>query len=330
MVKKILVLIFVALGLIFLGQHIFNLTYKFPEKVEYGVTFSPQYAKYLNLDWKEVFIKSLDELKIRNFRLPTYWSFIEKIEGKLDFQEVDFMLLEAEKREAKVILTLGFRQPRWPECYLPSWAKDLKLEQKRAKILNFIQATIERYEDREAIWAYQIENEPFLPFFGEDCDKGDVGFLTEEINLVRSISQKPIIISDSGELGTWIAPIQYSDIFGTTLYREVYNSIMGYFSYPTLPYLYNLKSQIIGTIFAPKNQKTIIVELQAEPWIGTKDLENNPEKMAEVFSVKEMESYVKFAKDTGFSEVYLWGVEWWYFMAKNGHPEYLDFAKTLF
>lgn len=316
--------------LAFLGQTIFNATYKFPQKITYGVTFSPKYAEYLSLDWKQIYIESLDELNIKNLRLPTYWSDIEKKMEEFNFEDVDFMIDEAEKRGAKVILVVGFRQPRWPECYIPFWARRLGLKEKRANILQFIQKTIERYEDREIIWAYQIENEPFLMFFGEDCDKGDEVFLKTEVDLVRSSSNKSIIVSDSGELGNWIIPMQLSDIFGTTLYRDVYNPLMGNFSYPIFPYLYNLKSQIVKNLFAKSNQKTIIVELQSEPWIGTDDLRNNPQKQAQFFPVKKLKKYMDYARKTGFDTQYLWGVEWWYWMRKHNNPQYLEFARKLF
>ncbi|MEK7617060.1 MAG: hypothetical protein AAB414_03315 [Patescibacteria group bacterium] len=330
LVIKIGLTFIAVIVLVFFGQVIFDTVYQFPKNLNYGVTFSPQYAKYLDLDWRQTFIKSLNELKVRNFRIPTYWSELEKEEGEFNFDDVDFMLDEIEKRQGKVILVVGFRQPRWPECYLPSWTRGLSLEEKRAKILNFIKATIERYENRDSIWAYQVENELFLPFFGEDCDKGDEESLKQEVDLVRGLSDKYIIISDSGELGNWIIPMQFSDVFGTTIYRDVYNSIMGYLTYPILPYLYNVKSQVIKNIFAPKNQRTIIVELQAEPWIGTSDLDKNPKKQEKHFPVSKLKGYINYAKKTGFDEVYLWGVEWWYFMAQNGHPEYLEYAKTLF
>ncbi|TSC88039.1 MAG: Uncharacterized protein G01um10147_270 [Microgenomates group bacterium Gr01-1014_7] len=327
--KKVLVAGLGFVVLVLLGQLIFNYIYNFPKQVEYGVTFSPQYAKYLGLNWKEIYIKMLDELKVDRLRLPSYWEDIEKQRGNFNFEDEDFMLDEAGKRGAKIILVVGVRQPRWPECHLPSWAMSLSLEQKRAKILQFVQQVVERYKNNDAIEAIQVENEPFLPYFGENCDKGDKRFLKTEVELVRSLTNKPIIVSDSGELGSWIVPMQTSDIFGTTLYRDVYNPLMGYISYPILPYFYNLKSWVIRRIFAPENQKTVIVELQAEPWLASKDLQRSPEKQATLFSLKKLQSYINYAEKTGFDEIYLWGVEWWIWLEEHGHPEYLDFIKTL-
>lgn len=323
-------LLVAVLVFVFIGEAIFNRSYHFPKNLIYGVTFSPTYAQYLQLDWHQVFIRTLDELKVKELRIPTYWSAIEKNEGEFSFEDVTFMITEAEKRGARVILVVGFRQPRWPECHLPEWAADLSLKQKRLKILQFIQKTTERYKDKKSVWAFQVENEPFLPFFGENCDKGDIDFLKGEVELVRSLSGKSIIISDSGELGNWIVPMQLSDIFGSTLYRDVYNPVMGYFSYPVLPYLYNIKSQIVRGIFARKNEKTIIVELQAEPWLLGATSAKSPDQQAMVFPADRLRENIDYAKKVGFDTTYLWGVEWWFWMEKKGYPQYLEYAKTLF
>ncbi len=311
-----------------LGNVIFENTYSYPAKIVYGVTFAPKYASFLKLDWKKVYVQMLDD-GILNLRLPSYWDVLEKDQGKYDFSETDFLFNEAEKRKAKVILSLGEKQPRWPECQIPSWAKGLKLEDRRQRILEFISKVVERYKNSSSLVAWQVENEPFLPFFGENCDSVDKKSLKAEVDLVRSLSNKKVIVSDSGELGTWIVPMQLSDIFGTTLYRDVYNPVMGYFSYPLLPYLYNLKSQLVRML-APANQKTVIIELQSEPWLSNGDSVQNVDEQLKRFPLKKMKSYIDYAKKTGFDEIYLWGVEWWYLMAKEGHPEYLNYAKTLF
>lgn len=323
------VLLFILI--IFLGSVIFEKTYPYPASIKYGVSFSPGYASYLELDWQKTYIQIFDDLKVKNLRIPSYWDVIEKNQGKYDFSEVDFMLDEAGKREARVILIVGERQPRWPECHIPIWAKNLSVSERKERVLEFIQKAVGRYKDRSEIWAWQVENEPFLPFFGEGCGLGNVDFLKKEVSLVRSLSKKTIIITDSGELELWITPMQLSDVFGTTLYRKTYDPILGYKTYPILPYLYNIKSALVKAVFAPKNQKTIVTELQTEPWLSQADSsDGSPKKQAEIFSVENFKENISYAKKTGFDEMYLWGVEWWYFMDLNGYPEYLNYAKTLF
>lgn len=300
---------------------------------KFGVSFSPGYARYLGLDWQQTFIRMLDELRIKALRLPTYWNNLEKMEGQFDFSEVDFMLSSAQKTGAKVILVVGARQPRFPECHYPSWAKGLTVQQRQQKTLEFVQKVVERYQNNPAIVAWQVENEPFVTWFGEGCDPPDLEFLQKEVKLVKQLdSKKQIILTDSGEWGSWIDAIKFSDIVGISLYRRVYNNTLGmYISYPFAPWMYQLKSTVIRKVFAPQNQKTIIAELQAEAWLSDKDMEQDTAAIAnKFFSLADFKENINFAQKTGFDEAYLWGVEWWYFMEKQGYPQYLDYAKILF
>lgn len=325
---KIIKILAIVLIIVFLANLFFEKKYT-KENIQFGVTFSPKYAKYLKLDWQKTYTSMLEDLKVKNLRLLTYWDVLQKDFDKYDFTEIDYLLEQAKKKGTRVILVLGERQPRWPECHIPSWAQKLNSQERLQKLLQFIQTVVERYNTHPAVIAWQVENEPLLKFFGEGCDNFDKSFLKQEVSLVKKISNKPIVMSDSGELGFWATPMQNSDIFGTTLYRRVYDKSVGYITYPVQPYFYSLKSDLIRSIFASNNQKTIIVELQAEPWFKDGKFVSS-EEQAQLFTAQQFKDYTDFAKKTGFTEAYLWGVEWWYFMDQQGYPQYLNFAKTLF
>lgn len=300
-------------------------------KPTYGISFSPRYARYLNLDWKRVYIQILDDLKVRNLRIPTYWTSLEAEEGKYDFSETDFMLYEAEKRGAKVILAVGLRQPRWPECHIPDWAKNLELKKRQEKVLQIVQKIVERYKNIGAIWAYQVENEPFVTWFGENCDPPDKDFLQKEIQLVKKLdSRKPIIVTDSGEWSFWKDAMKSSDILGISVYTKAYNKLLGYITYPLPPSVYSLKANLVRKLFAPQNSKTIIAELQAEPWVQKAVPDTKVEEQARLFGLSDFQHNIDLAANTGFDQAYLWGVEWWYWMKEKGYPQYLEFAKNLF
>ena len=305
--KILVVLFFSFIVLIFLGKVIFNATFNFPQTIDYGVTFSPKYARYLKLDWQKTYIQILDGLQVKNLRLPGYWDSVEPKRGQFNFAETDYLLTEAGKRGARVILVVGVRQPRWPECHVPAWAKGLSVADRRREVLRFIAQTVERYKDHPAVWAWQVENEPLLKSFGEDCDMPDKSFLKQELELVRSLSNKTIIMTDSGELGFWITSMQLSDIFGTTVYRKVYDKWLGYTTYPVPPAFYGMKSNLVRSVFARNNRKTIIAELQAEPWLADGSLLPS-DQQAQLFTTENFKNYVKFAGATGFDEIYLWGV----------------------
>ena len=44
-----------------------------PQKITWGVTFSPRQTEYLGLNSGEVFQALLDDMKVRNFRLMAPW-----------------------------------------------------------------------------------------------------------------------------------------------------------------------------------------------------------------------------------------------------------------
>lgn len=323
----------VLIVIILLAIAIFMVNTSHKSQPVYGVTFSPMYAKYLKQDYQKMYISILDDLKIRSFRIPTYWSQVETIEGKYDFSEVDFMVSEAQRRGAKITLVVGIKQPRWPEYHLPKWAGKLTVQQKQEKALKVTEEIINRYKSSPAITAWQVENEPFVTWFGEGIDLNLVnqGFLTKEINLVKSLdSNRPVVVTDTGEWSLWKDAASSGDILGISLYRKAYNDKFGYITYPFFPSMYIIKSGLVRKVFAPENQKTIISELQAEPWLQKGVIEFDASEQAGLFTIKELEGNVDFARKTGFNEIYLWGVEWWYYMAQNGHPEYLEFAQTLF
>lgn len=328
--KKLLTYVAILIGVIVILGWVFEKTQPISQ-VKYGVSFSPRYARYLKLDWQKVYIQILDDLKVKKLRLPSYWTSLQPDSEEFDFSETDFMLLEAEKRGVEVILVVGARQPRWPECHIPDWAKNLSVENRQQKTLEFVQKVVERYKGNTSIKAWQVENEPFVNWFGEKCEDLDSVFLQKEIALVKKLDpKKPIVITESGEWSFWNKAMKISDILGISLYRKVHNPIFGNTAYPIPSFAYHLKSDLIRKMFAPNNQKTILSELQAEPWFEKGVLDTSLDEQIGLFSLEDFKSNVQYAQKTGFNEVYLWGIEWWYWISLQGHTGYLDFAKTLF
>lgn len=325
----ILIGVFLLGGLLVLGNLYFEKVNPVADKITYGVSFSPNQARGLGLDPHNTYLKILDDLGVKHLRVSAPWKDIELTPKTYNFSEVDFMLQEAEKRRLKVIIVLGLKQPRWPECQAPAWAHDLPVEKRQQYILRLIKEVVLRYKDNPAVWAWQVENEPLFPF-GDKCDAIERNFLKTEVSLVRVLDDRPVIVTDSGELRPWRTPMRLSDIFGTTLYRTVYSEIFGYIYWPLPPAFYNIKSTLARQFFAPKNTRTIIIELQAEPWSPLSLSKTPLKQQLQLFSLKNLKDNIEFGKRTGFDEIYLWGAEWWYFMQRNGHPEYLEAVKKIF
>ena len=297
------------------------------KKKQLGITFSGRYASDIGMDPQKTFLAILDELKVKKIRLPIYWDLVEKEEGRYDFSEVDWQLREAEKRQAEIILVVGQKVPRWPECAIPDWAN--KTDQKRKNsLLRFLNVAINRYKNNSTVKYWQVENEPFLRF--GICPVPDADLLDQEIALVRKIDRsREIIVTDSGELSFWLSATKRADIFGTTLYRTIYKEPFGYITYPVGPRFFHFKYWIIK-IFAHQ-KKAIIAELQAEPWISGWTVNAPLEEQFRSMNVSQLNENVSYAQKTGFEEIYLWGAEWWYWlkMEKN-HPELWQEGKELF
>ena len=47
-------------------------------------------------------------------------------------------------------------------------------------------------------------------------------------------------------------------------------------------------------------------------------------------SFEKFNENIEYAKKTGFDEMYLWGVEWWYWMKQKGDNSYWNRVKELF
>jgi hypothetical protein len=293
-----------------------------------GVTFSARYASDIGLDPKEVYANILDDLGARKIRIPVYWDLVEKKEGEYDFSEIDWQLAESRKRNAEIILVVGQKVPRWPECAIPRWL-DGKDEKRKQDLLKFVGITINRYkENHPEIKYWQVENEPFLPF--GVCPDFDVDLLDSEISLVRSLDpSREIIITDSGELSLWVRAASRADVFGTTMYRTIWKEGLGYFDYPIGPRFFQTKHWLNKIIAG--NDNAVVIELQAEPWISGYTTNQPLEEQFQSMNAEKLKENVVFARKVGFPEIYLWGAEWWYWLkVEKNNPQLWDTAKELF
>lgn len=300
-----------------------------PEDLVYGATFSKKQAEDLGLDWRVVYTDMLDDLGVRNLRLSSYWNQVETVENSYDWSDTDWQIEEAAKRDVRIILAVGGRLPRWPECHWPEWSNGNDKAAREEKLLGFIRATIERYKDNRNIIAWQIENEPFLRGFGI-CPDLDVGFFDEELALARSLDARPIVVTDSGELSVWVPAAKRADIFGTTMYRDTYSSHLDmYIHYPIGPWFFKVKKNLAN--YFAKPDKWVVIELQGEPW-GPEPFQNlSKTERDRTMDEGKFREIIEFARQTGFSEFYLWGVEWWYWeKATQNNPNLWAEAKKLF
>ena len=331
MLKKILKTILVAFSsicvLAILLLVYFNLPVKNVEKkAGIGVTFSSRYARDIDISWKDAYIAMLDDLQIKKIRIPIYWDLVESKEGEYDFSDVEWQLNEAQKRNAEVILVVGQKVPRWPECFIPEWANTG--DQKKKESLNkFIETAVNHFKNYSAVKYWQVENEPFLDF--GICPVIETSQVDEEMEIVRkNDNSRKIIITDSGEISFWIKAAKRADIFGTTMYREVVNKRLGAWKYPIGPNFFKFKQMLINVFAGQKN--AIVIELQGEPWLQGWTTGFPLDQQLVSMNSEKLKDNVQFAKNSGFSDIYVWGVEWWYYLkVKHDYPNVWDAAKEI-
>ena len=320
----ITLIIFLGLGFILSRGHIYK-----TDELRYGLTFSKMQAENLGLDWRAVYLDILDDLQVKDLRLSAYWNEVEPQKNAYNWSDLDWQLEQARVSGADVILAVGGRLPRWPECHFPAWAADLSADSREQEILEYIRDTVLRYHGEENIAAWQVENEPFLSHFG-DCPEFKAAFLDKEIALVRSLDDRPIVITDSGEISVWIPAARRADIFGTTMYRDTYSQVLNrYVHYPIGPGFFRFKKNLAGLFARP--QKWIVIELQAEPWGPIPYQEMPKSERDRTMNLEKFREILEFSRQAGFREFYLWGAEWWYWeREKNNDPEMWEEARGLF
>lgn len=294
-----------------------------PEIIRYGATFSKFRTDELKLPWKETYDAIIDDLKVRRLRLVAHWQMVEPERDRYNFEELDYEMRRAEEVGAEVILAVGRRLPSWPECHMPEWARQLSQSERDDEFFKYLGAVVDRYKDSPALKWWQVENEPYIIGFAyEQCGVHDVGFFDVEIGFVQNRDpHHPVLLTASGEIGVWENTWTRGDVFGTTLYRRVWNrDLNSFLEYPTWPGFFRAKRTLAEIITNEPDKPAIIAELAAEPWprgaIVDTPLQDQLARMDRAY----LQETVDFAKQTSFDEQYFWGVEWWYYL-KTVHNE---------
>jgi hypothetical protein len=297
---------------------------------EYGTTFSRPYARELGLDPDRTLEVALDDIGIRRFRIPAYWGLLESKEGIWDFSELDKDIAEIGKRNGKVILAIGEKLPRWPECWGPEWWKKLPRDQQRKFTLKYLETIVTHERNNPTIVAWQIENEPLFSY--GDCPAPDAKFLEQETFFVRGLDPtREITTTDSGELSFWTSFGSSIDRLGVSVYRVVRNPFWGNFNiryWFIPPYFYERKAMLLK----PFGVKDIYVsEFQMEPWSNKKLTETPVADQLSSIDIGQFKSNFSFAERMGVPAVDFWGFEWWEWMReRQGHPEFIDAARRFF
>jgi len=274
---------------------------------EFGVSFSIKQCHSFGIDPRQTLDWLIVEGGFRRFRLMSYWNEHEKKPGKYDFTELDWQMDRIAQAGGVVSLSLGARQPRWPENHWPNWAwVALKTERSNA-LLAYITKVVERYRDHPALDSYQLENEALLKRFGEHPEI-DRPRLRRELALVKELDpHHPVIMSTST---SWGIPIRkpIPDIVGFSYYQIVYSN-GAYHQAFHRPWLHRARKRLIALL---KRRPVFIHELQLEPWGPSAIWKMPPAEQDKSMGPQQIAANIALARKTKAWPIDLWGGEWWY------------------
>ncbi len=301
-----------------------------PERIAYGMSFNTLYARELGLDWQATYDAILDDLGVRKLRLAAHWPMVEPVDGEWNFTELDYQVQKAEAVGATVIMAVGRRLPRWPECHIPDWVRQNDTDTQQLLQREYMTKVINRYKDSPAIIYWQVENEPFLSLFAfEHCGPLDEEFLAEEIALVKELDPtRPILVTDSGNLGTWAGAYRHGDAFGTSVYVYFWNPELGQFRTVLPPWFYRVKERVMKLWYGDK--PTFLIELSAEPWLLEPVVDVPLAVQYGRMDLEKFNDILTYAKNTRYNEQYLWGAEWWYWLHLQGEEAMWNRGQELF
>lgn len=302
------------------------------ENVPYnlGVTFIPDYAEYLGLDPNQALHAILTQLDISNIRLTSYWTDIEPTQGQYNFSELDQEFAMADAAHVKVYLSIGLRQPRWPECHMPTWTQNESENTWFPQLESYMTQVVNRYKNNPEMGGYQLENEYFLKAFGT-CTNYSRQRLVDEYDMVKKLDPNhPIIVNRSNNaIGTPVGK-PTPDLIGISIYKRVWDSYIThrYFEYPIPAWYYGF---LAGVEKIWDHRQTVNDELQAEPWPPTPMLQASEAEQSKSMNATILKSRIAYGEATGIKTIDLWGVEWMYWQkTKFNNPSDWNVAKAAF
>lgn len=322
-VRRLLVSLGVILIITILGMYGIARWYiasQASQPLQLGVSFSADYAASLGLSPPATLHALISQVGVRNFRLVSYWNDIEPQAGHYDFSQLDWQFKQAEVAKAKIILTVGLRQPRWPECHMPGWASNEPAAKWQPQLASFIQAVVLRYRNSPSLSAYQLENEYFLHGFGK-CQDFSRNRLVSEYNLVKQLdpAHRVIVGRSNNAIGLPIGQPQ-PDEFSISVYKRVWDAAVThrYLEHPYPAWFYGF---LAGLQEIVNHKNMVIGELQAEAWPpnGQTIQQSSLAEQNKSLDAGRLKARFSYGKATGMRTIDMWGAEYWYYRLKILH-----------
>jgi hypothetical protein len=336
-------------------------------KTRLGVSFRPPQVDALALDARS----TLDLILAYPFslvRLGAYWNRIERARGGFDPTDLDWQVDAAERAGKQIILCVGpLKTFGYPEFFVPAHHLEKPLQEgilvrpaTHSSLLSaaiaFATRIVERYKDRTAIVAWQVEHEAVDPLGVEHSWRLSAGFVSQEVDAVRRADPtRPIVMN--GFLPT-STPVRLQQWWSTrdqgdslTIAQRLAD-VVGIDYYPRHALLslgattLYLQGEDVGgnqrrrkELFSwarSSGKRLMITEGQAEPWEAVTVPPNPAGRwMYSCPPERVIENYnrcVGWGRDANFAlDAYIfWGAEYWIARQRSGDSRYLDaFARIL-
>ncbi|MBE9030260.1 beta-galactosidase [filamentous cyanobacterium LEGE 11480] len=302
-----------------------------------GTTFSPLQCYYLGLDFREAF-EAICTLGLDQIRLGAYWNVIERQRGQDDFSEIDWLLDRCDQHNVDVVLAVGMKVPRWPEFHFPDWVKDLgdigagsqSLDQRSPQVaaaaLEFSDRVVQHCRDAPAVKYWQVENEPFTQLEIAGGRFLSPEFVRQEIALVQSRKRnaQKILLTNAIHLPTphpsedepafWTS-VDLADAVGLNVYTKVPTTTAGEYLEPAPEFWRTLQDWQIS--LRDHEREAWIAEAQAEPWELQKLVAIDQLDYPSATPLR-MRTLVHSLCDIGYTNILLWGCEYWYWHKRQG------------
>jgi Cellulase (glycosyl hydrolase family 5) len=344
-VQKLLPLFLLTVVVLFSQDWLLQWTVRSPgalPNVEKGATFIRMNAEHLKLDWKKAYKAVIQDLGIHHVRLPVYWDQIEPEPGVFDWDSLDWQMQAAEQADAKILLAIGHRVPRYPECYAPAWTAHLDDAAFKDALFQMLKSTVRHFKDNPALEAWQVENEPHANVMGKtwgvNC-RQILSYWSEEIKFVRAVDQNrhPIVATYTDT--PWVVGQQRptlkapTDIIGITMFEKVFFKspiFNGYVEpYKQLGPISPISLTYQNMLAQRQGKPLWVVELQAEPWGPNGPYDNSESEAYKTMNPELLRTIWQRATSAGISRIYFWGVEWWMAEKARGNSAMWETGKSL-
>jgi hypothetical protein len=332
-----------------------------------GISFRPPQVEALGLDTMAT-LRTLLRYPFHVIRLGAYWNRIEPEPHRFHPEELDLQVDAAEHAGKQIILCVGaLKTFGYPEFFVPAHHLRQPLREGAlvepsayplliAAAIEFVTRIVERYRDRSAVVAWQVEHEAVDPLGLEHSWRLAAAFVAREVDAVRAADPtRPIVMTGflptslpvrvqqwwrTRDQGDSLSVAQrLADVVGIDYYpRHALVRIGGmtlYLDGSKSPWQQRRQRQLFAWARA-RGRRLMITEGQAEPW-ETVTIPPNPHDLAMYSCMPEqvIENYnqcMRWARQVDFAlDAYLfWGAEYWTLRGRSGDSSYLDaFSRIL-